>query len=75
MGNLTGNHIAGSLGGAAATIAVPNAIRLRAWGDEMGGGPVAIGGGIAVKQMGRGDSNSGLPLDESYFNLVDNYKT
>ena len=41
----------------------------------MGSGAVAIGGGIDVKQMGRGDSNSGLPLDESDFNLVDEYKT
>jgi hypothetical protein len=74
-GNLTGKHVAGSPGGAAATVAVPNAMRLRGWGDVMGSGAVGISGGIAVKQMGRGDSDSGLPLDESDFNLVDNYNT
>jgi hypothetical protein len=41
----------------------------------MGSGAVDISGGIAVKQMGRGDSDSGLPLDESDFNLVNKYKT
>ena len=59
MGNLTRKHVAGSLRGAAATIAVPDAMRLGAWGDV----------------MGRGDSDSGLSLDESDFNLVDKYKT
>jgi len=29
VGNLTRKHVAGSLGGATATIAVPNAMRLR----------------------------------------------
>ena len=41
----------------------------------MSSGVVTIGGGIAVKQMGRGDSNSGLPLDESDFNFIYKYKT
>lgn len=41
----------------------------------MASGAVGIGGGIAVKQMGRGDSDAGLPLDESDLNLVDEYKT
>jgi len=36
VGNLTGKHVAGFPGGAAATIAIPNAMRLRAWGDGMG---------------------------------------
>ena len=40
----------------------------------MSSGVVTIGGGIAVKQMGRGDSNSGLTLDENEFNLVDKHK-
>ena len=33
-------------------------MRLRGWGDVMGSGAVAIGGGIAVKQMdaGAGDA-------------------
>jgi hypothetical protein len=51
---ITGKHVAGSLEGAAATIAIPNAMRLRGWGDVMGNGAVAIGGGIAVKQMDEG---------------------
>ena len=74
-GNLTDRHVAGSLGGADTSIAVPNAKRARSWGDVMGSSVVAIGCRIAQKQMGRGDSNSGLPLDESDFNLVDEYKT
>ena len=41
MGNLTDKHVAGSLGGAAATIAVPDAMR-RGWGDVMGSGVMAI---------------------------------
>ena len=58
MGNLTRKHVAGSLGGGVATIAVPDAMRLRGWGDVMGGGTVAIGGGIVIKQMddGAGDA-------------------
>jgi hypothetical protein len=52
VGNLTGKH--GSLGGAAATIAVPNAMRLKGWSDVMASGAVSIGGGIAVKQMDEG---------------------
>jgi len=68
VGNLTRKHVAGFLVGAAATIAIPNAMRLRGWGDVMDSG-------IAVKQMGRGDSNSGLTLDENEFNLVDKHKT
>ena len=75
VGNLTDKHVVGSLGGAAATIAVPNAMRLRGWGDVMGTGAVVIDGDIAIKQMGRGDSNFGLPLDESDFNFTDKYKT
>ncbi|MBW6481331.1 MAG: hypothetical protein K0B37_18035 [Bacteroidales bacterium] len=51
VGNLTGKHVAGSLGGAAATIAVPNAMRLKGWSDVAASGAVSIGGGIAVKQM------------------------
>ena len=51
VGNLTGKHVAGSLGGAAATIAVPNAMRLKGWSDVMASGAVSIGGGIAVKQI------------------------
>ena len=52
MGNLTGKHIAGSLGGAAATIAVPNAMRLKGWSH---GQPCCIySGGIAVKHMDEG---------------------
>ncbi|MBA1341959.1 MAG: hypothetical protein C5S40_07435 [ANME-2 cluster archaeon] len=54
MSNLAGKHVAGFLGGTAATIAVPNAMRLRGWSDVMGSGAVAIGGGIAVKQMDEG---------------------
>ena len=49
VGNLTGKHVAESMEGAAATIAVPNAMRLRGWSDVLGSGAVAIGGGIAVK--------------------------
>jgi len=54
VGNLTGKHAVGSLGGGAATIAVPNTMRLRGLGDMMGSSAVAIGGGIAVKQMDEG---------------------
>jgi hypothetical protein len=54
VGNLTGKHVAGSLGGAAATIAVPNAMRLKGWSDVMASGAVSIGCGIAVKQMDEG---------------------
>ena len=53
-GQPTGKYIAGPLGGAAATIAIPNAMRFRSWGDVMGSSTVAIGGGIAVKQMDEG---------------------
>jgi len=58
MGNLTGKHVAGSLGGVAATIAVPNTMRLKGWSDVMASSAVSIGGGIAVKQMddGAGDA-------------------
>jgi hypothetical protein len=35
--HLKGKHVAGSLGGGVATIAVPNTRRLRGWGDGMGG--------------------------------------
>ena len=73
MGNLTRKHVVGSLGGAAATIAVPNTMRLRGWGDVIGSVAVAIGCRIAQKLMGRGDTNSGLTLDENEFNLVDTY--
>ena len=51
MSKLAGKHVAGSLGGAAGTIAVPDAMRLRGWGDVMGGGAVAIDGDIAIKRM------------------------
>jgi len=54
VGNLTRKHVAGSLGGATATIAVPNAMRLRGWSNVMASGAVSIGGGIAVKQMDEG---------------------
>ena len=54
VGNFTDKHVAGSLGGAAATIAVPNAMQLRGWGDVMASGAASIGGGIAVKQMDEG---------------------
>ena len=56
MSKLAGKHVADSLGGAAGTIAVPDAMRLRGWGDVMGGGAVAIDGDIAIKQeCGRGE--------------------
>jgi len=54
VGNLTGKHVAGSLGGSAATIAVPNAMRLMGWGDVMSSGAMVIDGGIAEKQMYEG---------------------
>ncbi|MBE0523102.1 MAG: hypothetical protein IBX40_02025 [Methanosarcinales archaeon] len=54
IGNLTGKHVAGSLGGAAATIAVPNAMQLKGWNDVMASSAVSIGGGIALKQMDEG---------------------
>ena len=55
VGNLTRKHVAGFLGGAAATIAVPNAMRLRGgWGDVIGSVAVDIGGVIAEKQMDKG---------------------
>ena len=34
--HLKGKHVAGSLGGGVATIAVPNTMLLRGWGDGMG---------------------------------------
>jgi len=74
VGNLTDRHVAGSLGGADITIAVHKAMQPRGWGDVMDSGAVVIGGGIAIKHMGRGDSNSGLTLDENEFNLVDKHK-
>ena len=46
--------MAGSLRRAAATIAVPNAMRLRGWGDVIGSVAVDIGGVIAEKQMDEG---------------------
>ena len=52
--NLTGKHVAGSLEGAAATIAVPNAMRLKGWSDVMASDAVSIGGGIAFMQMDEG---------------------
>ena len=54
VGNLTRKHVAGSLGRATATIAVPNALRLRGWSNVMASGAVSIGGSIAVKQMDEG---------------------
>ena len=48
------NYGTGFLIGAAATIAVPNTMRLRGWSDVMANGAVSIGGGIAVKQMEEG---------------------
>jgi len=51
VGNLTRKHVAGSLRGAAASIAVPNAMQLRGWSNVMASGAVVIGGGIAEKQM------------------------
>ena len=65
VGNLTGKRVAGSLGGGAATIAVPNTMRLRGWSDVMDSGAVAIGGGIAVKQVdeGAGDAFMFTGLD------------
>ena len=53
VGNLAGKHVAGSLGGVVATLAVHNAMRFRAWGDVIGSGAVSIGGGIAVKHLMR----------------------
>jgi len=47
VGNLTRKHVAGFLGGAAATIAVPNVMRLRGWSDVINSGVVTIGGVIA----------------------------
>ena len=58
VGNLTGKHVAGSQGGGAATIAVPNAMRLRGWSDVMASGAVSIGGGIAVKYMDKGTGDA-----------------
>lgn len=49
VSNLTSKHVAGSIGGAASTIAVSNA--MRSGTVVMGSGFIAIGGGIAVKQM------------------------
>lgn len=54
IGRFTGKHVAGALGGAAATIAIPKAAGLKDWGDVIGSGAVAIGGGIAVKQVDEG---------------------
>ena len=54
VGNFTDKHVAGSLGGAAATIAVPNAMRLRGWNDVMASSAVSIGGGIDVETMDEG---------------------
>ena len=48
-------------------------MHLKGWSDVMSGGAVAIGGGIAFKQMGCGDLSSGLPLDKSDFNLIGSY--
>jgi len=42
------------MGGGTATIAVPNAMRLRGRGNVMASGAVSISGGIAVKQMDEG---------------------
>jgi hypothetical protein len=44
IGRFTGKHVAGALGGAAATIAIPKAAGLKDWGDVIGSGAVAIGG-------------------------------
>ena len=52
--NLTAKHVAEFLRGAAATVTVPNAMRLKEWSDVMASGAVSIGGGIAVKQMDEG---------------------
>jgi hypothetical protein len=54
VGNLTRKHVAGFLGGAGATVAVPNAMRLRGWGDVISSVAVDIGGVIAEKQMDEG---------------------
>jgi|GEM_PF-2387205 len=52
IGRFTGKHVAGALGGAAATIA--KAAGLKDWGDVIGSGAVAIGGGFAIKQVDEG---------------------
>ena len=74
VGNLTGKHVADSLVGAAATIAVPNAMRLKGWSDVMASGAVSIGGVIAVKQMdeGAGDAfmHTGLGVTWLTVNLI-----
>jgi len=51
IGRFTGKHVAGALGGAAATIAIPKAAGLKDWGDVIGSGAVAIGGGTAIRQV------------------------
>ncbi len=40
IGGFTGNHAAGALGGAAATITIPKAAGLKDWGDVIGSGAV-----------------------------------
>lgn len=54
IGRFTGKHVAGALGGAAATIAIPKAAGLKNWGDVICSGAVAIGGGFAIKQVDEG---------------------
>lgn len=51
VGKISGKHFAGALGGASAVVAVPKAMKFKGWGDVLGSGAVAVGGGIAVKQM------------------------
>jgi len=58
VGSLTDKHVAGFLGGTAATIAILKTMRLRGWGEVMGSGAVAIGCSIAVKQMDEGPGDA-----------------
>jgi len=51
--NLTGKHIAESLGGTATTIAVLNAMRLKGWSDVMASGAVSIGGVLPLSRWMR----------------------
>ncbi len=54
IGRFTRKHVRGALGGAAAT-SHPKAAYLKDRGDVIGSGAVAIGGGIAIRQVDEGD--------------------
>ncbi len=50
MGDVTIKEVAGSVGGVASTVLIPQYLKLKGWKDVAGSGAVAVGGGLLVRQ-------------------------